>query len=101
MAAWTFLTFLSFRSVTEFGAPGNVPESCCAQPVPGCGTVVDFVGNISGLYQAGCLGAVQGEMAENVEMVVAAIAGVAALQVLGVCLACCLARSVQVEHCQI
>jgi hypothetical protein len=100
MAAWTFLK-LSFRSVTEFGSPGNVPESCCTQPIPGCGSVVDFVGNISGLYQAGCLGAVQGEMAENVEMVVAAIAGVAALQVLGVCLACCLARSVQVEHCQI
>ena len=81
MATWAFLK-LSFRSVTEFGAPGNVPESCCIQPVPGCGPGVDLVGDSIDLHQAGCLGAVQGEMAENVEMVVAAIAGVAALQVI-------------------
>ena len=87
MADWTFLK-LSCRSVTEFGAPENVPESCCIQPVPGCASGVDFVGDSSGLHQAGCLGAVQGEMAENVEMVVAAIAGVAALQVMGVWICC-------------
>ena len=82
MAAWAFVNYLSLRSVTEFGAPGNVPESCCTQPVPGCGSDVGFVGDSSGLHQAGCLGAVQGKMAENMEMVVAAIAGVAALQVI-------------------
>ena len=72
---------LSFRSDTEFGAPGNVPDSCCTVPVAGCGSEVDFGGVNSGLHQAGCMTSVEEEMVENMEMVVAGIAGVFAVQV--------------------
>eukprot|EP00092_Neocalanus_flemingeri_P042886 GFUD01047081.1.p1 GENE.GFUD01047081.1~~GFUD01047081.1.p1 ORF type:complete len:245 (-),score=76.53 GFUD01047081.1:159-893(-) len=88
-------------SDTEFGTPGLVPESCCKEVVAGCGSDIDFGVDNPDLHQTGCVMAVQGEMAENIEMVVAVIAGLLAVQVLGVCLSCCLARSVQVEHCDL
>jgi len=87
-------------SATEFGTVGYVPESCCTDPSPGCGSEVGD-GEQGALHQAGCLDALQREVSDNIEIALGVTAGVVAVQVLGMCLACCLARSVQVEHCEI
>ena len=81
-SAHLYKTDISFRSGTEFGIVGYVPESCCTELTPGCGSEAGQGGDRVDLHQAGCLDALQREVSENIEIVLGAIAGVVVIQVI-------------------
>ena len=64
-----------------FGDKAQVPESCCVQQEPGCGSSLDSGGYSLGLHQKGCVSALQDMMSNNIEIMLASIAGAFAIQV--------------------
>lgn len=84
-------------SETEYGTKAGIPQSCCSE-LQACDlrSTSDDPDNI---YKVGCYEVFGKSVADRLEVLIPILAATFVLQVLGVCFACCLARSVQVEHC--
>jgi hypothetical protein len=83
---------------TEYGTRAGIPVSCCAESqVCDLNSVSDNPDNI---YTEGCFEVFGKSVADRLEILIPIVAGTFALQILGVCFSCCLARSVQVDHCE-
>jgi len=67
-----------------------VPESCCQVPRQGCYRV----GMFGQLHDEGCIARVERWVMVNAALVGAFSALLGAMQVLGVCFACCLSKSI-------
>ncbi|KAH7727692.1 Protein TSP-7 [Aphelenchoides avenae] len=66
-----------------------IPDSCCVHFHPGCARMVE-----PSLFQEGCLGAVEEWLTINAAFAggITALAG--AIQIIGICFACCLSKSI-------
>ncbi|CAJ0570468.1 unnamed protein product, partial [Mesorhabditis spiculigera] len=67
---------------------GNLPESCCVNPVYGC------IKNKAPIHTTGCLGQAQKLIGQHTFIVGIISTVLVTLQVLGVCFACCLSKSI-------
>jgi len=67
-----------------------VPESCCQMPRPGCYRI-GFTGQ---LHEEGCMARVERWLLVNAALVGGMSALLAAIQILGICFACCLSKSI-------
>lgn len=83
---------------TDFGGSGNVPDSCCLEEMTECGK---GVGNLpeseakNKIHTRGCFATFETTVQENVAIVAGIGAGVVVLLLIGVVIACCLARNMK------
>uniref|UniRef100_A0A183CUE5 Tetraspanin n=1 Tax=Gongylonema pulchrum TaxID=637853 RepID=A0A183CUE5_9BILA len=70
---------------TDWNTP---PDSCCVHVVPGCAR------NEQNLYSSGCMERVEQWLILNAALVGGVSATVGSLQVIGICFACCLSKSI-------
>ncbi|CAD6190877.1 unnamed protein product [Caenorhabditis auriculariae] len=73
---------------SDWASLGSVPDSCCVVAMEGCAR------ENAPLHGVGCIEKVEAWVMFNSEIVGGASAVLAALQVLGVCFACCLSKSI-------
>ncbi|KAL7077543.1 hypothetical protein ACQ4LE_003308 [Meloidogyne hapla] len=71
---------------------GTPPDSCCVHFHSGCAKIVQPL-----LYETGCVEAVQRWIVANAMILGCISALLAALQVIGICFACCLSKSILKE----
>uniref|UniRef100_A0A914L3U4 Tetraspanin n=1 Tax=Meloidogyne incognita TaxID=6306 RepID=A0A914L3U4_MELIC len=71
---------------------GTPPDSCCTRFHNGCAKIVQ-----PPLYEIGCVEAVQRWIVANAMILGCISAFLAALQVIGICFACCLSKSILKE----
>nr|CAD2135039.1 unnamed protein product [Meloidogyne enterolobii]CAD2200647.1 unnamed protein product [Meloidogyne enterolobii] len=71
---------------------GTPPDSCCTRFHHGCAKIVQ-----PPLYEIGCVEAVQRWIVANAMILGCISAFLAALQVIGICFACCLSKSILKE----
>lgn len=67
----------------------NVPQSCCKYPIHGCSSMPQPL-----LHEMGCTEAVEAWITQNVALIGAVAALATAIQIIGVCFACCLSKSI-------
>ncbi|XP_014668213.1 PREDICTED: tetraspanin-7-like isoform X2 [Priapulus caudatus] len=83
---------------TTYGSPGQVPESCCIDQANTTCIRTGFVGTSADItttiYVKGCHKEVVSFVDENIGIIAGAATGFAFLQILGVLLACCLAKNI-------
>ncbi|CAI4227707.1 unnamed protein product [Auanema sp. JU1783] len=75
-------------NASDWSSLGAIPESCCIHPEEGC------IHDLNALYQPGCIDKVESWALVNAALVGGASAILAGLQVIGVCFACCLSKSI-------
>ncbi|VDO24102.1 unnamed protein product [Haemonchus placei] len=73
---------------SDWSALGAIPDSCCIEPVTGCAK------ELAPLHSSGCMDKVENWILINAALVGSASAVLAGLQVVGVCFACCLSKSI-------
>uniref|UniRef100_A0A158P971 Tetraspanin n=1 Tax=Angiostrongylus cantonensis TaxID=6313 RepID=A0A158P971_ANGCA len=86
-----FLQTLSCCGVansSDWSALGAIPDSCCVQARGGCAR------ELEPLHLSGCMEKVENWILINAALVGGASAVLAGLQVVGVCFACCLSKSI-------
>ncbi|XP_037369213.1 CD63 antigen [Talpa occidentalis] len=69
----------------------HVPDSCCRNSTPHCGEKF----KVEDIYREGCVEKVGVWLRENVPVVTGVALGIAAVEALGVVLACCLVKSIR------
>lgn len=106
---------------TPYGQSSNIPSSCCFNETSSCNSSLnwasipssisslavastpasslslDLVSTLASIHKEGCLSLLGEAVQVHLIPLACSAAGLLALQVLGVCFACCLARAVQVE----
>ncbi|WKX90659.1 hypothetical protein Q1695_009480 [Nippostrongylus brasiliensis] len=73
---------------SDWSALGAVPDSCCIDSTSGCAR------ELAPLHPGGCMEKVENWILINAALVGSASAVLAGLQVVGVCFACCLSKSI-------
>ncbi|KAE9415431.1 hypothetical protein Angca_006845, partial [Angiostrongylus cantonensis] len=73
---------------SDWSALGAIPDSCCVQARGGCAR------ELEPLHLSGCMEKVENWILINAALVGGASAVLAGLQVVGVCFACCLSKSI-------
>jgi len=90
----------SYKDWGEVNEGSHVPDTCCTNVATGCGINIDWDNSVD-VKQEGCFDKFWTTFGNYIEIILPVLSAIFVLQILGVCFACCLARSVQVEDCQV
>lgn len=88
-ADWKASTWYSSAANPSNGS--SVPESCCRNPVPGCGASIDQ----SSIFAQGCLPIFEVLIQEQLIIIGGVGLGLCCLQIFGIIFSCCLAKKVK------
>jgi len=89
--------YTDWRNSTILGETEAVPDSCCIKKTTDCGFNVrsfDWTRANLTIHATGCVGQLKDWVVTHVAVVGGIACGVACLQVLGICFACCLSKSI-------
>ncbi|XP_064103418.1 CD63 antigen-like [Macrobrachium nipponense] len=98
-------SYLDWESTPYGTRVSGVPDSCCVVQTPGCGHYVfgsASGGNVSvvvpNVHSGGCYQALHDAAESNIGAIGGVIAGLALVQVLGVCMSACLIKSARQRY---
>ena len=87
--------FTDWGEVDSFNKTGSVPDSCCKTVEEDCGNGQLINSNLHIIYTNGCLTKVENVIKDNVMIVGIIGAAVVVTQIIVICIACCLGKSMR------
>jgi CD63 antigen len=92
--------YTDWSDIPSVANTSSVPDTCCINPSPGCGTGVFKTNRYSNIYMIGCTTALLDLGHDKIYILGGVALGIAFFQLVGVIIACCLAAALRKENYQ-